>query len=154
MTYYTVNKKIWNAAGTFHKGNEFAGSGKFFCDHMPATEIPCVLHSVVQRALYPAHPAPHTVNPVQEQKKLLVHDLVLQVDALEVDRFHNRLEEFRIQTELWSLGHRFIQDTAPATALQYRHIILFFDAPDLLGDPHPVAEQLKQFAVGSRNAVA
>lgn len=129
MTYYTVNKKIWNAAGTFHKGNEFAGSGKFFCDHMPATEIPCVLHSVVQRALYPAHPAPHTVNPVQEQKKLLVHDLVLQVDALEVDRFHNRLEEFRIQTELWSLGHRFIQDTAPATALQYRHIILFFDAP-------------------------
>lgn len=98
MTYYTVNKKIWNAAGTFHKGNEFAGSGNFFCDHMPATEIPCVLHSVVQRALYPAHPAPHTVNPVQEQKKLLVHDLVLQVDALEVDRFHNRLEEFRTQT--------------------------------------------------------
>lgn len=95
--------------------------------------------------LYPAPCAAYR-EPGTRTEKLLVHDLVLRVDALEVDHFHNRLEEFAFKPSCgaWAIAlSRILLQRPPCSTATYS----VFDAPDLLGDPHPVAEQLKQFGV-------
>ena len=78
---------------------------------------------------------------------LPVHHHILAVDAFEVDRFEHRFQEFGADAQLRSLRNHAVYDALPSAALQDRYVVVAFDESDLLGHPHPLADQFENFGV-------
>ena len=78
---------------------------------------------------------------------LLLHHLVLAVDALDVDSVEQGVEELLAQAQCRAEGECSLHNILPTSLLQDADIVVALDETDILGHVHTLGKELKNLAI-------